>query len=107
IRDFHVTGVQTCALPIFVHSENHWNESNNQWKTNGHNTRQQHFLKGSFGGNSHTFIVLWFASTFHNSWNFTELTSHFINHLHCSFTNRIHCQSRENNWNHTTHKKHR
>src|SRR5690606_40072433 len=23
IRDFHVTGVQTCALPIF-HSQNHW-----------------------------------------------------------------------------------
>src|SRR5690606_39395693 len=35
IRDFHVTGVQTCALPILSHSENApiWNSIGLSWNS--------------------------------------------------------------------------
>src|SRR5690606_34614134 len=45
------------------------------------------------------------SRSFHNSRNFAELTTNFVNHVHCSASNRLHRESREDNWNHTSDEK--
>ena len=41
----------------------------------------------SFAGQNWSYTIFWFTSTFHNTSNLFKLTTHFINHIHCSFTN--------------------
>ncbi len=78
-------------------------QNNGNWETDGQDSWQHHFAQGCFCRYFNTFAIFWFSSSFHNSRNFLELTTHFIYHVHGSFSNRVHCQSRKHHWNHTTH----
>ena len=79
-------------------------QTNQDWRKNSQCTRKHHFAKCSFGRDFYTFAVLWLSSSFHNSWNFAELTTYFVHHIHSSATYRFHCQGRENDRNHAADK---
>src|SRR5690606_16345958 len=80
-------------------------ESDDNRSDDGDCTRKHHFAECSFCGDVNTLSVLRLSRPFHNSRNFAELTTNFVNHVHCSASNRLHRESREDNWNHTSDEK--
>src|SRR5699024_116335 len=63
-----------------------------------------HLALRPFRRNSHTTLVIRFGLSRQNSFNLTELATHFIYHVPCRTSHRIHRQAAEQESHHRTEK---
>ena len=56
-----------------------------------HERRNNHLFLSTFCGNCHAFCIFGLSCTFHNTWDFSELPSHFIYHSSCISSYCFHC----------------
>src|SRR5690554_7783046 len=97
----HTTHTNTCHIASKRFGTK--NKSYNYWSNDCQQSWQHHFFQRCFCRDVHTFSIFWRSGSFHNTWNFTELTPYFFHHFHGSFSNRLHRQGRENYWYHTSY----
>src|SRR5690606_30193514 len=84
----HTTYTYTCHITSQRLSTKY--KSNNNRSNNSDKTGKYHFFKSCIGRDGYAFSVFRSSGSFHNSRNFSKLTTYFVNHLHSCFTYRFH-----------------
>merc|ERR1712032_888671 len=78
--------------------------SDNQWGEDDEGTWWSHLGKRSLGGNLDTLLVVWLASSLHQSWDDVELTSNFLHHGEGSAAHTLHGHGTEPERQHSSDK---
>ena len=79
-------------------------KSNHNGNEQSNGAGSYHLAQARPSRNFNALFVFWFCFVFHNSWNFAELPTDFIYHIHGGTTNGSNGKSREDKRNHSPYK---